>query len=101
MESFCSVETRLRRPLLTGGSGFISAAWRRYRSTLVVVEVALSLLLLTGAGLMIGSVIRLSVGVQEAKVAPLTLSESQVLALQTSLGITYLKLQNYYGTTPL
>jgi putative ABC transport system permease protein len=37
----------------------ISAAWRHYRSTLVVVEVALALLLLAGAGLMIESVIRL------------------------------------------
>jgi putative ABC transport system permease protein len=37
----------------------LSAGWRRYRGALVVAEVALSLLLLAGAGLMIESVIRM------------------------------------------
>jgi putative ABC transport system permease protein len=37
----------------------ISAGWRRYRSALVVAEVALTLVLLAGAGLMIQSVVKL------------------------------------------
>jgi len=51
-----SVSNALKR---AGTGSTISAAWRRYRSALVVVEVALSLLLLTGAGLMIETVISL------------------------------------------
>jgi len=51
-----SVGNALKR---AGTGATMSATWRRYRSTLVIVEVALSLLLLTGAGLMIESVIRL------------------------------------------
>ncbi len=43
----------------TGMGMTISAGWRRYRGALVVAEVALSLLLLAGAGLMIESVIRI------------------------------------------
>jgi predicted permease len=52
--------TSVGNALKWGGTGAtIGAAWRRYRSTLVVVEVALSLVLLTGAGLMIESIVRL------------------------------------------
>ncbi len=52
--------TSLGNALKQAGMGVtLSAAWRRYRGTLVVIEVALSLLLLAGAGLMIESVIRL------------------------------------------
>jgi predicted permease len=42
-----------------GTGATIGAAWRRYRSGLVAVEVALTFVLLTGAGLMIESVVRL------------------------------------------
>lgn len=42
-----------------GAGATISAGWRRYRGGLVVAEVALAVLLLTGAGLMVASVIRL------------------------------------------
>jgi predicted permease len=45
--------------LKQAGSGTTSSSsWRRYSNTLVIVEVALSVLLLAGAGLMIESVIR-------------------------------------------
>ena len=55
-----AARTSLGNALKRAGTGVsLGAVWRRYRSTLVVVEVALSLLLLTGAGLMIASVIRL------------------------------------------
>jgi len=42
-----------------GSSVTISRTWRHYRGALVVIEVALSLVLLAGAGLMIESVIHL------------------------------------------
>lgn len=42
-----------------GTGSTVTLGWRRYRSGLVVTEVALALILLTGAGLMIESVIRL------------------------------------------
>jgi predicted permease len=42
-----------------GTGATMGASWRRYRSTLVIAEVALSLLLLTGAGLMIQTVVHL------------------------------------------
>jgi len=51
-----SVNDALKR---AGASATINVLWRRYRSALVIAEVALSLLLLAGAGLMIDSVIRL------------------------------------------
>ena len=55
-----AARTSVGNALKRAGTGVsLSPVWRRYRSTLVVVEVALSLLLLTGAGLMIESVIRL------------------------------------------
>ena len=52
--------TSVGNALKRAGSGVtISRAWRHYRGTLVVIEVALSLVLLAGAGLMIESVIHL------------------------------------------
>jgi predicted permease len=54
--SRASVSSALKR---AGAGATVSASWRRYRGSLVIAEVALSLLLLTGAGLMIESVFRL------------------------------------------
>src|SRR4029079_6259835 len=51
-----SVSNALKR---AGTGATMGASWRRYRSTLVIAEVALSLLLLTGAGLMIQTVVHL------------------------------------------
>jgi putative ABC transport system permease protein len=52
--------TSVGNALKRAGSGVtISRAWRHYRGALVVIEVALSLVLLAGAGLMIESVIHL------------------------------------------
>jgi len=52
--------TRLSNALKQAGTGATAGAGRsKYRSALVITEVALSLVLLTGAGLMIQSVVRL------------------------------------------
>jgi putative ABC transport system permease protein len=52
--------TSVNHALKQAGTGStVSAGWRRYRGSLVAAEVALALVLLTGAGLMIESVVRL------------------------------------------
>jgi putative ABC transport system permease protein len=52
--------TSVNHALKQAGTGStVSPRWRRYRGGLVAAEVALALVLLTGAGLMIESVIRL------------------------------------------
>jgi putative ABC transport system permease protein len=55
-----SSRTPLANAIKQAGTGATAGAgWRRYRGALVVVEVALAVVLLAGAGLMIQSVVRL------------------------------------------
>jgi macrolide transport system ATP-binding/permease protein len=51
--------TRLRDGLSEGGRGFAGTMWRRFGSNLVVVELAIAMVLLVGAGLLTKSLYRL------------------------------------------
>jgi len=51
--------TQLRDGLTEGGRGFAGTIWRRFGSNLVVVELAIAMVLLVGAGLLTKSLYRL------------------------------------------
>src|SRR5262249_9617165 len=51
--------THLHEGLTAGGRGFAGTMWRRFGSNLVVVELAIAMVLLVGAGLLTKSLYRL------------------------------------------
>jgi macrolide transport system ATP-binding/permease protein len=71
--------SKVREGLAEGGRGAAGTAWRRLGSNLVVVELAMAVLLLTGGGLLGKSLYRLlrsDIGMQPANLATLQVSPS-------------------------
>jgi predicted permease len=91
--SLSATASGLRDGLASGGRGFAGAAWRRFGSNLVAIELATAMVLLVGAGLLGKSFYRLlhaDVGLQPDHLAALRVAapdsgyanDAQVVALE-------------------
>jgi len=76
----------LREGLLEGGRGYAGTLWRRFGANLVVVELAIAVVLLVGAGLLGKSfyqLLRVEIGFQPEHLATITVALSEVSYAKT------------------